>query len=304
MGSGVPKGTSVVALGVVAALIGVAAGFGLVVWFSGGQSDGPVQSAASMADVQLSDAPDVAPSPPAPSPDTASEPSTDAGQSADARSAEGELAACLEAGARADAAVGAARTALGNWNTHFGAQIAFDRGQIDSAEAKRRWAESKEPAERNLQALATARRAVPDGDPCEGIDVDSLDTDERGCVARANGVADVLAAAGPALDGWSDHLNMMATRDEYPVDEYLAIWRRTVAAAPADMREFQRSADAYDGSADCAGRQQAAAVGQQTSRDVASVSHVAVSDADPAAPLCVLTRVVARTDAADVRSAT
>lgn len=207
-----------------------------------------------MADVGLSETPAAVDEPPSERRTQADAPTEDANAAADQAATSG-LAACADAVARADAAVAAARTALGNWKTHYGAQLALDRGAIDGDEAKRRWAVSKAPATDNLGALAAARDTMPAGAPCRGLaDAQPQPAQRRlarSCAARMTAAPDVLSAADPSLHGWRDHLEMMATKDEYTIERYLRIWPRAVDAAPAPMRAFAQAADSYADLAPC-----------------------------------------------------
>lgn len=269
---------------VVAALAGLGAGFALVMLTSGDSSGQP--DLASMAQVDLSEAPEEVSEPTTPETPPAEAPGTS--ETPPDSTTGSVLASCAQATALADAAVAAARTSLGNWETHYGAQIAFDNGEIDGAEAKRRWAESKEPAQRNIDAFRAAREALPTDDPCATVDAEALENSERRqarrCAARGAAVADVMADAQPALDDWLAHLEMMATRDQYAIDEYLAIWTAAVADAPAAMRAFAAASGAYDDLGDCGPARAALEYAP-----VAVVSMGAGTDPAAARIQCVLT---------------
>jgi hypothetical protein len=188
----------------------------------------------------------------------------------------GGIDGCRNALALGDEAVQAATTSLANWRAHYGAQLAFDRGEIDSEEAKRRWAESKAPAADDLAAYDDARTAFTADDGCAELDADALDADVRAevsaCQARAREIADVLVAAERSTEDWRGHLDMMARKDEFPIDEYLQIWTDTVARAPGPMRAFL---DAVDGLADVPpcdqGDDDGAARGDRAPRTVATL---------------------------------
>lgn len=257
MRSGTITGRTV-AIGVVAALLGVAIGVGVVTTSRSEAGDAAVLTAMD----------DPAGSTPAPMGSMA--PSDDAAAAADAAAAgvseaaaagdaqppdtgagaEARVAAlvprCAGATARRDAAVEAAGTALGNWKTHYGAQLAFDRGVITADEAKRRWAASKEPAERNLTALADAVDAIGADDPCRQLVDDAAVSgstigEVEACATRTDRATEALDAAQAPLRGWRDHLQLMAAKDEYGTDGYLRIWDRMVAEAPGEMRPFDRA---------------------------------------------------------------
>lgn len=245
------------AAGILSALAGLAAGLGLVLWSS---SDAG-RDAPDIASMDEISAPDMTsaddPTDGGTTPPVASEAPTTEAPATDAPATDdvAGIAACARAAVRADAAVDAARTSLGNWKTHYGAQIAFDRGEIDGAEAKRRWTVSKEPAQRNIDAFVAADAAVSDDDPCGALQVDEIADRERRrvrrCATRTAAASDVVAATGPALKDWRTHLRMMATKDEYTIDEYLRIWRRAVADAPGAMDDFDAAVAAYEDTADC-----------------------------------------------------
>lgn len=208
---------------------------GLVFMKTLGQDAGP-PVATSMDAVELSDRPVEQFVP-----DHASEPDASAAQDAPATASAG-IDECRTAVALGDAAVEAATVSLANWRTHYGAQIAFDRGEIDSAEAKRRWVESKAPATDDLAAYEDARAAFAAHGGCDDPDIGTLSTDVQAeasaCQARARAVADVLVAAERSTQDWRDHLDMMRRRDEFPVEEYLSIWKDAVASAPGPMDAF------------------------------------------------------------------
>lgn len=247
---------------VVAALAGVPIGVGLVLL--GASTSSPrAPDLASMDQVTVEDAPDaVAPADtpgaePAPNAERATaSPSGDSPDGAPKDPSDtAAVDACLAAARLADDAVAGARTALGNWKTHYGAQLAFDAGRIDGDEAKRRWSVSKEPAERNINTFIAARDAMTTDDPCGDLDAEQMSTGERRraqrCSARASAAVQLMTDTQPALDDWLTHLEMMATRDEYPVDEYLEIWRQAVADAPDAMRTFENAVDVYDETGAC-----------------------------------------------------
>jgi hypothetical protein len=178
-------------------------------------------------------------------PDPASE--SDAPAPKDAPSTTG-VDGCRAHVALGEAAVESASDSLANWRAHYGAQIAFDRGEIDGEEAKRRWAESKAPAAGDLAAYEDARAAFTAHGGCDDLDVDTLSADVRAeasaCQARARETADVLVAAERSTEGWRGHLDVMARKGEFPIEEYLEIWTETVASAPGPMGAFL---DAVDG---------------------------------------------------------
>jgi hypothetical protein len=247
-----------IAIGVVAALIGVAIGIAVVTTSGSDARDDAVltamDSSAERATPPLgsmapsdgaADAADAAAAEVSEAAVTgASEaPGRDAG--AEARTT-ALVPSCVDATARRDDAIEAAATALGNWKAHYGAQLAFDQGEISSDEAKRRWAASKEPAERNLTALADAVEAISADEPCRqlvddgavsGATVDEIEA----CVTRSDRANGALEAAEEPLQGWRDHLQLMAAKDEYSTDEYLRIWDRMVGAAPGEMQPFDRA---------------------------------------------------------------
>jgi hypothetical protein len=202
-----------------------------------------------MDQIQLTEAPDPVTPPPAVASDQASPESDPA--PAQASSVDN----CLRAATLADEAVARARTSLGNWQTHYGAQIAFDNGEIDGTEAKRRWVVSKEPAERNIDAFAEARDAMARDDPCADVQPDEVSDDElqqlQSCGARTAAAMAVMADTQPAMDDWLAHLKMMATRDQYAIDQYLEIWRQAVADAPAAIDTFDTAVQAYEEAGDC-----------------------------------------------------
>lgn len=276
--------TRAVAAGAAAATAGLVLGFVLVSMSAA--DPGAAADVASMDQVRTSEGasmdqvpsgdPSAAAVPTTPDePAVASDPTTG-----------GALDACLLAAAQGDAAVKAATTALGNWKTHYGAQIAFDEGAIDGDEAKRRWTKSKEPAETNVAAFVAARRAMPDDDPCAATAAGDLTDGQqrraRQCAARIAAAGDVTAAARPTMQDWRGHLKMMATREQYPIDEYLEIWRQTVADAPGPMRSFDAAVDDYRDVDGC-DTDEAASAAQGV---VASM----VATTRPAVSVCVLGR--------------
>lgn len=276
-----------VAIGTAAAAAGLVVGLGLVLLSS--DDRGAADDPASMAEVSAADM-DEGRSTPAAS-DSASAP-TELPNDAPDTTAGSPLDACVRAVAHDDAAVEAARTSLGNWKAHYGAQIAFDRGEIDGDEAKRRWAVSKEFAQRDIDAFVTAREAMPDDDPCTNVPVDQLGSGAqrlaRRCAARASAALAAVAATEPTLKDWRTHLRMMDTKDDYPIEEYLEIWRQTVADAPGPMRDFEAAVAALDDTADCGGGQDAAL--QATPVLVERTAAVTPAEAGI---VCVLARVPA-----------
>lgn len=222
--------------------IGLIASFGWLVLTQIPEEDAASPVATSMDAVEFSDPPveQVAP-------DRANEPDALASQDRPATGSVG-IDGCRTAVALGGAAVEAATVSLANWRTHYGAQIAFDRGEIDAAEAKRRWAESKEPATVDLAAYEDARGAFAGHDGCDDLDIDALNANVQAeasaCQARARELADVLVAAERSTQDWRDHLDMMRRRDEFAVDKYLVVWRDAVASAPGPMEAFL---DAVDG---------------------------------------------------------
>lgn len=173
-----------------------------------------------------------------------------------------------------EAAVEAASDSLANWRAHYGAQIAFDRGEIDGEEAKRRWAESKAPAAGDLAAYEDARSVFTAHGGCDDLDGDTLDADMQdeasACQARASEMADVLVAAERSTEGWRGHLDMMARKDEFPIEEYLDIWTETVASAPGPMGAFLDAVDGLSQAPPCdTSGVDAAAQGALSQRDVA-----------------------------------
>jgi hypothetical protein len=216
----------------------------------GGGSEPPTESASATAGADAgvaSDAPTSTPDPDAGGATSLPSAASTEGSEAPEGDTTALLAACADTTGRRDQAVRAAQVALGNWTTHYGAQLAYDRGEISSDEAKRRWAASKEPAQRNLDALAAATDAIGSDDPCAQLDGADAVTGAaaeavRACVARADLASGALDAAQQPLQGWRDHLQMMASKERYGTDEYLRMWDRTVSAAPDAMRGFDSAA--------------------------------------------------------------
>lgn len=241
---------------VMAALAGLAVGVGLVVFTSDTAAESQ-PDLASMDQVPLETAPaPIDPATEASEPtgaDTPSEPATAGTPSETGQTV--SLDTCMRAAGGADDAVAAAATSLKNWKTHYGAQVAFDEGKIDGDEAKRRWVVSKEPAERNIDAFRDAREAMADDDPCDELDLGQMADGDRqeaeGCAARMIAAKDVVTQSQPAFDDWLAHLKMMATKDEYSLDEYLEIWRKAVADAPDAMQTFEEALGAYTDAGDC-----------------------------------------------------
>lgn len=197
---------------IVAALAGLPIGVGLVLLSASTSPRAP--DIASMDQVALEEAPDaVAPADtpgaePAPNAERATEsPSEDSPDGAPKDPSDtATLDACVAAAGLADHAVAAARTALGNWKTHYGAQLAFDAGRIDDDEAKRRWSVSKQPAERNIDTFIAAREAMTTDDPCGDLNAEQTSTGERRrakrCSARASTAVQVMTDTQPARDDW------------------------------------------------------------------------------------------------------
>lgn len=260
-----------VVIGAVAVLIGVAAGVLIVMTTRSARRDQAVLTAMGGGS-ETATAPSNAGAPSAGVTPPGSEPAgeggsapTDAGttEASDAPSADAGADAtvaalvplCADVTARRDEAVRAAQAALDNWKTHYGAQLAFERGEISSDEAARRWTASKEPAQRNLDALAAATEAIGSGTPCARLADDGAVTGAtadgiEACVARSDLATRALDAAQEPLQGWRDHLHLMAAKDRYSTDEYLRMWDRMVADAPGEMRGFDRAvADWRDASA-------------------------------------------------------
>ena len=245
-----------VAIGVVAALIGVAVGIALVVSSErdqdealltamGGGSGSATESAGAPSAADVTVASEAAAATPSREPSAAPSEAATADAGADAAVA-ALVPLCADTTARRDDAVRAASVALDNWKTHYGAQLAFDRGEISSEEAARRWAASKEPAQRNLDALADATEAIGSDAPCADLADNGPVTgasaqDVEACLARAELATGALDAAQEPLQGWRDHLQTMASKERYSTDEYLRMWDRMVSAAPGEMRGFDRA---------------------------------------------------------------
>jgi hypothetical protein len=192
------------------------------------------------------------------------------------------IGGCRTHVALGEAAVEAASDSLVNWRAHYGAQIAFDRGEIDGEESKRRWAESKAPAAGDLAAYEDARSVFTAHGGCDDLDVDTLDADMKdeasACQARASEMADVLGAAERSTEGWRGHLDMMARKDEFPIEEYLEIWTETVASAPGPMGAFLDAVDGLSQAPPCdTSGVDAAAQGALSPRDIAMPGRTAES---------------------------
>lgn len=240
-------------------------------------------AAASMGEVEFSQVPVE----PEPLDDTTEEseapgPLADDGASDDVAGLDG----CRRAVVRSALAVQAARVSLANWETHYGAQIAFDRGEIDSDEAERRWAESKAPATKNLAAYEDAKAAFASDDGCTQLDTTALTADERAeagaCRAQMKQATTTINAAERSIQGWRDHLDMMRRRDAFPVQEYLQIWYDTVAAAPGPMKAFKNGANTFARADGCdTSGVEAAALDRLTPQTVAAVNSTAVAAVAP-----------------------
>ena len=266
-------------------IVGVVLGLAASMIAGLGVRGGAEPAAASMDEVEF----DQVPVEPEPLDDTAEgseapDPLADDGASDDVAGLDG----CRRAVASSALAVQAARASLANWETHYGAQIAFDRGEIDSQEATRRWAESKAPATENLAAYEDAKAAFTSDDGCTQLDTAALTADERAeadaCRAQMEQATTTLNAAERSTQGWRDHLGMMRRRDEFPVEKYLQIWYDTVAAAPGPMQAFKDAANTFARADDCdTSGVEAAALDRLTHQTVAVVNSTAVAAVAPTA---------------------
>jgi hypothetical protein len=249
-----------VALGFIASFAGLAL-------MRSSEPDAASSLAASMNDdMELSES----------SVDQAEQESTTPPDATSAPATGGKVGDCRNTVALGDEAVQAAATSLANWRAHYGAQLAFDRGEIDGEEAKRRWAESKAPAVDDLAAYNDATTAFTEHGGCDDLDADTVGADVQAeasaCQKRAREIADVLAAAERSTQDWRGHLDMMARKDEYPIEEYLKIWTETVARAPGPMRDFLDAVDGLSDAPPC-GTGDDAASGDLVPRTVAALAR-------------------------------
>ncbi len=192
-----------------------------------------------------------------------SAPSVARGGQVDAPSAT-NVAAAATAWARCEAELQAAtatltagRTAASHWVTHIGAQQAFDRGEITSAQAKALWKESKAPGPQDVTRFREAKTPFDaDRGACARVaqilsagSADGRAGQAAVCAAYAQASYAAVTAATKVVDAWSSHLDAMA--GEAHDQAYLQRWTATVAAAPKDLKALDDALATVDDTEVC-----------------------------------------------------
>jgi hypothetical protein len=153
------------------------------------------------------------------------------------------LRECARSVRQGEVAFDAAQAAYTNWSGHVQAQLDYDAGRVTLDEARQAWADTKETASTDIADFEAAHAVYRSGeDACAEL----LDTDVPAgfaqvaarCLVRAAGVTRAVDAADGVVRDWSDHVAMMAERDQMDPAKYGQMWFEMVAVAPKNLDAF------------------------------------------------------------------
>jgi hypothetical protein len=217
-------------LGIALAVVGLAAGAGVLAWWLD-RLEGP-------------------PPAPAPSPGFTS-PAPTASPTA-SPTVPASLQACVAAVERGAAAVGRARPAVADWAAHVKAQTDLDAGRNTMAETERIWARTRARGPGGVTAFGAAdtayRRVAGACQQPLPADVDGDVAAAAATCRRASRQTDlVLAAARRAVQDWAAHLKAMADRRSGRIGAAHAAeqWRAAYRAAPININRFDAAERVY-----------------------------------------------------------
>ncbi|HET7475891.1 MAG TPA: hypothetical protein VFJ97_07695 [Dermatophilaceae bacterium] len=146
-----------------------------------------------------------------------------------------------------------------DWNLHVRAQLGLEDGSMTFSEAKSQWADSKSRSAADLagyakadaaaKAVGTGCRALAQADLASSPDAAAA----RSCVARAAGLAPLLAAARTVNGDWAEHVNMMAHKGDTPSALYSRRWLAMVRDAGPALASYRSAAARLSSVPACAG---------------------------------------------------
>ncbi len=154
-----------------------------------------------------------------------------------------QLRACEDSVHRAERAVAAADSGVGDWNSHVQARTDMLEGRMSGDKMDAVWARTRAAGPGDQERFKKALRGYPQPSKCEGLrgTTGAKRTVAARCVQRSRAATRALHSAEAAMKDWSEHLSNMARYADHEMSDAMAQerWVEAWRNAPKNISAYR-----------------------------------------------------------------